>query len=261
MIFILGGKGLVGSAFARHCERMGVPFAVVDRDEYSSYVGKACDVLINANGNSNKRLAISSPTEEFDASVRSVRAALADFRFNKYVQISSCDVYPDCSRPELTRESQILDPAAQSPYGFHKSVAEQCVRHAGRNWLIFRCGGFLGPGLRKNAIYDILHGGPLYLAPSSELQFLHTDRAAEIVFRMLEMGASHETFNLCGKGTVALSEVAALTGGPVPVAPGSPCVRYEISLEKISRLVEPPETRAAVFEFVNAELRERSART
>jgi nucleoside-diphosphate-sugar epimerase len=259
MIFVLGGKGLVGSAFARYCERTGRPFTIIDRDEYAAYAGKACEVLVNANGNSSKRLADTNPLGEFDASVRSVRAALADFRFDRYVQISTCDVYPDCSGPETTRESAVIDPAVQSAYGFHKHLAEQCVRHAGRDWLIFRCGGFVGPGLRKNAIFDILRGGPLYLDPASELQFLHTDRAAEIVFQVLETGASREVFNLCGKGTVRLADVAERVGGTIPVAPGSPRVRYEIGLEKLSRLVEPPETRSAVFDFVAAELRERRA--
>lgn len=254
MIFVLGGKGFVGSAFARYCERKGRPYAVIDLEEYASYTGQACEVLINVNGNSHKPLAARAPMEDFDASVRSVRASLVDFRFKKYVHISSCDVYPDCSSPETTRESLAPDPSRQTPYGFHKLLAEQCVRHAAADWLIFRCGGFVGPGLRKNAICDILHGGPPFLDPGSELQYLHTDRAAEIAFRVLEAGASREVFNLCGRGTVRIGEVAELAPRPIPVKPGSPRVRYEISLEKISALVELPETRSSVLEFVRSQL-------
>jgi len=260
MIFILGGKGFVGSAFVRYCERQGLPHTVIDREEYPLCVGQACDLLINANGNSHKPLASRMPMDDFDASVRSVRASLLDFRFRKYVHISSCDVYPDCSSPQTTRECEAPDPARQSPYGFHKFLAEQCVRHAATDWLIFRCGGFIGPGLKKNAIYDILHGGPLFLDPASELQYLHADHAAAIIFRVLNSGVSREIFNLSGKGTVPLSEVADLVPGPIPLAPGSPCVRYEISLEKISALVDLPETRAHVLEFVRNELIARQAR-
>ncbi len=261
MIFILGGKGLVGSAFARHCERTGMPYAVIDREEYAANAGHACDVLINANGNSSKRLGDRAPLEDFDASVRSVRASLADFRWKKYVHISSCDVYPDCSSPEATRESNVPDIARQSPYGFHKFLAEQCVRHAGGDWLIFRCGGFVGPGLRKNAIFDILNGGPLYLDPESELQFLHTDRAADVVFQVVNAGASHEIFNLCGRGTVKIGEAAAATGREIAVAPGSPRVRYDINLEKISRVADIPETRPSVLEFIARQRGERGGRS
>jgi nucleoside-diphosphate-sugar epimerase len=261
MIFVLGGLGLVGSAYARYCARTGRPYEVVDRHNYAEYVGRACDILVNANGNSRKPLAVQAPMEEFDASVRSVRASLCDFKFRKYAHISTCDVYPDCSSPETTREDQMLDPSRQSPYGFHKFLAEQCVRHGAPDWLIFRFGGFIGPGLRKNAIFDILQGGPLFLDPESELQFLHTEKAAEIVLSVAESATSHEIFNLCGRGVVKLSDVAALSPAPVPVKPGSPRAHYEISLEKISRVADIPETRTTVLEFVREELNRRGAAT
>lgn len=257
-VFILGGRGLVGSAVARACEAEGRSFTVIGRDNYPSLRGRACDIFVNANGSSRKLLADRDPLADFDANVRSVRASLADFPFRRYVYISSCDVYPDCTSPQTTREESVPDPALQSRYGFHKFLAEQCVRHGAADWLILRCGGFVGPGLRKNAIFDILHGGPLYLDPASDLQFLHTDRAAEIVFRLLRSGVRNEVFNLCGKGVVRLSEVAALMPRPVPVQPGSPRVRYEIGLEKLAGLVEPPETRPEVLAFVRQQLAERT---
>jgi nucleoside-diphosphate-sugar epimerase len=52
MIFILGGRGLVGSAFARVCEASGRPYAILDRGSYADYAGQHCELLINANGNS-----------------------------------------------------------------------------------------------------------------------------------------------------------------------------------------------------------------
>lgn len=249
-VFILGGRGMLGSAFARFCEKGGRSYTVIARDDYGSLRGRSCDIFINANGNSRKPLASVQPMEDFDASVRSVRASVVDFRYRRYVHLSSCDVYPDCDSAETTREDQRLDPARQSAYGFHKYLAEQCVQHGAPEWLVLRFGGFIGPGLKKNAIYDILHGGPLYLDPASELQYLHTARAAEITFHLLEAGVRNEVFNVCGKGVVRLSEVAALAPSAVIVQPASPLVRYEISLEKLSRYLEPPETRPEVMAFV-----------
>ncbi len=258
-IFILGGGGLVGSAVARACEAAGRSFTVIGRDNYASFRGRGCDVFVNANGSSRKLLAVRDPLADFDANVRSVCASLADFGFRRYVYISSCDVYPDCTSPATTREDNTPDPASQSRYGFHKYVAEQCVRHVAADWLILRCGGFVGPGLRKNAIFDILQGGPLYLDPASELQFLHTDRAAGIVFRLLESGIRNQVVNVCGKGVVRLSEVAELAPRPVPVQPGSPRVRYEISIEKLSGILDPPETGPEVLAFVRQQLGERES--
>lgn len=259
MIFILGGNGFVGSAFARLCRATGQEHVVLARDNYAAHRGRACSVLVNANGNSKKFLSNDEPLVDFDQSVRSVRASLVDFRYDTYVYLSSCDVYPDCSMREATRESQLLDVSRQSRYGFHKYLAEQCVRHVAKRHLVFRMGGFVGPGLKKNAIHDILNGGPLWLDPASELQFLHCDTLAQLVLRLVQTGVVNDTFNICGRDTVRLAEVIAWAGGGVPVRDGAPRVRYEIDLGKLSQHVELPETRPTVKAFVLQELQARQA--
>lgn len=250
MIFIIGGNGFVGSAFARTCTSSNREFVTIDRKNYGDFIGKSCNILINANGNSMKFLSRQQPLYDFDASVRSVRASLLDFKYDYYVFLSSCDVYPDCSSPSTTSEDQVIDVQRQSPYGFHKYLAELCVRHVAKKWLIIRFGGFVGPGLKKNPIYDILHGGPLWLDPESELQFIHTDRAAEIVLSLVDTNVNQEVFNLCGRGVVQLREVISWVGTEIPVQPGSPKVRYEIDLSKISAFTEVPETKGTVRDFV-----------
>lgn len=250
MIFLLGGNGFVGSAYARRLAAAGREFQVITRQNYAQFVGRACQTLINANGNSKKLLATRAPLEEFDASVRSVRASLVDFKFDRYVYLSTVDVYPDCSPAARTSESTPLDPAAQSAYGFHKYLAEQCVRHATPNWLILRLGGFVGPGMWKNPIHDILQGGPLWLDPASRLQFLHTDAAADMALRLVDAGCQREIFNFCGKATVSLAEVIETLGVDVSVKPGSPRAHYEVDISKLSACVDVPETREAVLRFV-----------
>ncbi|HEX5447318.1 MAG TPA: NAD(P)-dependent oxidoreductase, partial [Pirellulales bacterium] len=175
-----------------------------------------------------------------------------DFKFDRYVYLSTVDVYPDCSPVAATSENTPLDPAAQSAYGFHKHLAEQCVRHAARQWLILRLGGFVGPGMWKNPIHDILQGGPLWLDPASQLQFLHTDDAAELALRLVDAGGEREIFNFCGKAAVSLAEVIETAGGDVSVKPGSPRVHYEVDISKLSARAEVPETRATVLDFVRA---------
>lgn len=254
MIFVIGGNGFVGSAFGRACAAAGREYAVITRQNYDEYRGRACSVLVNANGNSKKFLSNDQPLTDFDLSVRSVRESLIDFKSETYVMLSSCDVYPDCSTPATTREDDPIDVARQSRYGFHKYLAEHCVRHAAPRHLIFRMGGFVGPGLRKNAIYDILNGGPLWLHPDSELQFLPTDELARVILRMVDDGVTNDTFNVCGRGTVRLAEVVRLAGRDVPVKPGAPTVRYEIGLDKVSRHVTLPDTRSSVSMFVRDQL-------
>jgi nucleoside-diphosphate-sugar epimerase len=253
MIFIVGGKGFVGSAFTRLCEATGTTYAVITRQNYHEFTGKRCDILIDADGNSAKLLASKNPVQDFDATVRSVRARLADFRYDSYVYLSSCDVYPDCSSPATTAEDETIDIAKQSPYGFHKYLSEQCVRHVAPKWLIVRFGGFVGTGLRKNAVYDILKGGPLWLDPDSELQFMHTERAAGIVLELINRNRYNEIFNICGRGLIKLRDIMDAIQVRPKLQPHSPLVRYDVNIEKISKLVDIPETRRTVLEFVGSE--------
>lgn len=251
-IFIIGGQGFVGSALTRYCQAHEFDHQVITPENYPGFVGETCDVLINANGNSWKPLAMQQPLKDFEANVTSVRKSLIDFTFTRYVYFSSCDVYPDCSYPDITPEDTIIDPAVLSPYGFHKLLAECCVRHAAHNWLILRPGGFVGPGLRKNAIFDILNSDKLWLQPASRLQFIHVDQAAALVFELLRMNIENEIFNLSSLGTIGLDDVISNTGRELTVQPGSPLVRYEVSLEKLGKLVDLPETRQTVLDYIQS---------
>jgi nucleoside-diphosphate-sugar epimerase len=252
MIFILGGQGFVGSAVVRHCQAQGIPHTVVQRENYASFRGQKCEILVNANGNSKKYLAQQDPLEEFSQTVRSVRASLVDFQAEHYVYLSTCDVYPDCSSPEYTQESAPLDVARQSPYGFHKYLAEQCVRHAAPRWLIVRLGGMVGPGMRKNPVFDILHDKPLWLDPASQLQFLHTDAVSQIVFGLMERNCWGEIVNVCGKGVLSLSEVGQLAGKPIRAQAGSPRVRYEVAIGKLESMQPVPQTSETLASFIGA---------
>jgi nucleoside-diphosphate-sugar epimerase len=248
LYFILGGKGFVGSAFARFCQNTGTKHVVIDRQNYNDHVGKSCDVLINASGSSSKVLATKDPLQDFDATVRNTRKSLVDFKFKKYVLISSCDVYPDCSSPVTTKEDLEIDVSKQSPYGFHKYLAEECVRHGTSDWLIVRLGGMVGPGLKKNPIFDILNGGPLWLDPKSQLQYMRTDDVSKITSMLIQRNLKQEIFNVCGKGLVKLEDI--LKNHKVNVNPGSPQVKYDINIDKISKITVMPDSVNTVMNFI-----------
>lgn len=254
MIFIIGGRGFVGSAYARWCDLSGAEYKIITRENYNDLIGAECDLLINANGNSSKILSVKEPMTDFDMSVRSVRKSLVDFKADCYVHLSSCDVYPDCSSPQTTREDAFIDISRQSPYGFHKYLAEQCVMHGHKNWLIFRMGGFIGPGMKKNAIFDILKGDTLWLDPASELQYINTDTAAGLVMEIVKQKTKNEIFNLCGDGLIKLEEVIQFVDSKVRVNPGSSKVRYQVSTDKIKGKAKLPSTRDMVFAYLQSSL-------
>ena len=249
---VLGGKGFVGSALVAEGRTRGYRVIVVDKDDYEGAMGTPCDVLINANGNSKKFLAREDPALEFDLSVRSVLRSLHDFKALRYVHLSTMDVYPDVADPALNREDVAIDSTRQSPYGFHKYLAEQIVRRYAPHWLVFRMAGFVGPGLWKNSIFDLLNGQPLRVHPDSAYQYLHTSDLARAVFSVMETGADREVFNVTGRGLMSLGDIAALIPGcrPDPAWNSLPRERYELNIDKISRLYAVPPTVETIRRFV-----------
>jgi nucleoside-diphosphate-sugar epimerase len=251
-VIILGGFGFLGSAFSAEAMKRGWETVRIGRADYDKYAGATCEVLINANGNSKKYLAEKDPQLNFDLSVRSVAQSFRDFKAGLYVYISSIDVYADKFNPANNREDSAIDISALSCYGFHKFMAETIVRYHAAKWLILRMGGFVGPGLKKNSIYDLLKGRPLFVHPDSRYQYLETGDMAEIVFRIIESGRVNEIFNLTGEGTITVREIAGFIPGNKPVkAPANDKPEhYEMNISKIKKHVPVPETRKTVEYFV-----------
>jgi nucleoside-diphosphate-sugar epimerase len=253
VIFLLGGNGFVGSGVARELERRGETFEIITRQNYDQFVGRSCDLFINANGNSSKLLGKNDPKTEFRASVLSVRESLADFTFGTYMFLSTSDVYPNPGSPESTDEGLDIDIAAQSPYGFHKYLAEQCVRHAAERWLIIRQGGFVGPGMKKNAVFDVLHGEKAWVHPDTRFQYIHTDDSASAIIGLLDSGAINDVFNVTAKGTISVKEIMALSGRTVPTPDDAAPAVFEVWTAKAEGVVSLPTTQDCVRRFLTEE--------
>ncbi len=249
-LLVLGGKGFVGSAVVAEAEARGLSVLAIDKDNYQP--GLAARWLINANGNSKKFLAREQPAEEFDLSVRSVMRSLHDFRCERCCFLSTIDVYDNVRDPAASAEDAAIRRDKLSPYGLHKWMAEDLVRHYAPHWLILRMGGFVGPGLRKNPIYDLLTGAPLRVHPDSRYQYQHTRALAATALDLLAAGVERETWNVAGDGLVSVREIAAWIPGVVlPEVAGEPeC--YEINLAKLKAVRTVATSRDTVRAFVEA---------
>src|SRR5262249_44532132 len=179
-----------------------------------------------------------------------VRNSLADFRYDKYVFLSTGDVYPDRSSPKSTHEDAVIDVSKQSPYGFHKYLAELCVRHAAGSWLIVRQGGFVGPGLEKNAVFDVLRGDRLRVRPESRFQFIHTDASARAVLALLDMGIRNQVVNVTARDTISVAEIMLLAGRIVDGPEHGQPVICDISTDKAAQWLDLPSTRESVEQFL-----------
>ena len=161
-------------------------------------------------------------------------------------------MYPDRSRPEANAESAPIDAERLSTYGLHKYLAEVLVRHHAKRWLIFRMGGFVGPGLKKNAVFDLLHGHPLRCHPASLYQFIDTRDLARVVFASLEAETEGEIYNISGDGTLALNDIIALLPPALrrPQNQDLPRDHCEINLDKIKTRFPLPRTADTVQRFL-----------
>jgi len=250
-ILVLGAGGFAGSAFTRVLPQLGHECVAITRQNYRAMVGTKGDVLINANGNSAKYLAERDPVGEIDRSVTPVLQSCLDFAVGAYVLLSSADVYPCQSDPKLNSERAEIAVEKLSGYGLSKYLAECIVRNRCAQWLILRLGGLLGPGLRKNPVFDLLEGQPLRVHPDSTFGYIHTEEVARIVAHLLQQRVSNEVFNVSGQGVVSVRELSAWAGRSTEGADATlPRIHYEINNEKLAAIWRVPSSSATARDFI-----------
>jgi nucleoside-diphosphate-sugar epimerase len=254
-VTVIGANGLVGSAFVRLLQaRLDVELVRVTRENFDQLPVVPSDVVIEAACNSKKFLADNDPLAEFELSVTHRLKSLLRFPAALQVHISSVDVYSDLTSPATTREDSAVDLSRVSRYGCHKFLAEQLVRHYAPRWLIFRLAGMVGPGLRKNPVYDILNGQPLRVHPDSRYQYMLTDDVARIIWGLIELGAAGEVFNVCGSGLISMREIGEISGRDLNLSalPANCSPRIvEADNRKVGEKFPLPQTAAAIREFVH----------
>ena len=250
-ILVLGAGGFAGSAFLRILPQLGHECLPITRQNYGAMVGTKGNVLINADGNSAKYLAERDPVGEIERTVTSVMRSCLDFTVDTYVLLSSADVYPCQNDPKLNSERVELAVEKLSAYGLSKYLAECVVRNHCAHWLILRLGGLLGPGLRKNPVFDLLAGQPLRVHPDSVFSYVHTEEVARIVAHLLQERPTNEIVNVCGKGDVSVREMSAWVGrAPGDAEPSLPRIHYEINNEKLATFWKIPSSSTTARDFI-----------
>ena len=88
---------------------------------------------------------------------------LKTVRCNTFVLISTVDVFKN---PVGMHENTPVDEPGLHPYGLHRRLLEKFVEDHFPNHLIVRLPGLVGPGLRKNVIFDFLNNNNLHAIDS-----------------------------------------------------------------------------------------------
>jgi nucleoside-diphosphate-sugar epimerase len=209
---IIGSKGFIGSRLKWYADNfLEDEWIGIHRDNARLWQNTRFKNIIWAAGSPRKDL---SPRQLIGENYWAVREALAGYYYDKFIYISSQAVYADdVAKPNEDHEPNYYK---LSDYGKSKikgewTVKDQCETY-GKDYLIIRPNGFVGPGLKKNVIHSLAKDPPeLYYTWDSKFQVIHTDIFATIVF-MLASSFSGEIFNVTSEQVITSVDVARMMG-------------------------------------------------
>jgi len=114
--------------------------------------------LVCAGVSAQKWIANREPDED-RRRIAELTAVLASVHASEFILISTIDVYPDSANG--TDETGIIEAVSNSPYGQHRYELELWAQRNFENCRIIRLPALFGPGLKKNALFDLIHQNQL----------------------------------------------------------------------------------------------------
>lgn len=181
---LIGHTGFVGTTLKRQHH-----FDCLFRSsDIHSIANQDFDLLVCAGAPAQKWLANQQP-EEDRASIAKLINALSAVRSKRLILISTVDVFSD---PSGVDETSSIETVGLHPYGLHRRELEQFVEQQFSSSTIVRLPGLVGPGLRKNIIYDIHNQNDVQKIDSrGGFQFYPMVNLWSDLQRVMDLGLSH----------------------------------------------------------------------
>jgi nucleoside-diphosphate-sugar epimerase len=150
---LIGYSGFVGSTLLKQ-----KAFSALYRStNIQDITGRAFDTVVCAGAPAQKWIANREP-EDDRRKIESLMDRLRTVECSTFVLISTVDVF---AVPVGVDESTPIDTSGLHPYGLHRRLLEAFVEEHFSRSLIVRLAGLVGPGLRKNVIFDFLNDNNL----------------------------------------------------------------------------------------------------
>ncbi|RXV73313.1 NAD(P)-dependent oxidoreductase [Burkholderia stabilis] len=161
---LIGFSGFVGSTLLRQTSFDSL-FRSTNIQDIEQ---RQFDVVVCAGAPAQKWLANREPAADRQT-IDQLIAHLKTIQCKRFVLISTVDVFGD---PVGVNEDTAVEEAGLHAYGLHRRLLEKFVQAQFAQSLIVRLPGLVGPGLRKNVIYDFLNNNNLQAIESrSVFQF------------------------------------------------------------------------------------------
>lgn len=146
---LIGYSGFVGSTLCRQLKFDNLYRSTNIHEIENQHF----DLLICAGAPAQKWIANRDPVDD-RKKINSLISHLKKITCKKFILISTVDVFKN---PINVDESTPVDESSLHPYGLHRRFLEKFVQENFHNHLIVRLPGLVGPGLRKNVIFDFLN--------------------------------------------------------------------------------------------------------
>lgn len=167
---LIGHTGFVGGTLLRQTAFD----ACYNSKTVGDLAGERFGLLVCAGVTAVKWQANRDPAAD-QAGIARLQAALSQAQADELVLISTIDVYPDPAA--AGDEDTPIDPAANHSYGRHRFALEEWCRERFPRVRVIRLPALFGVGLRKNAVYDLLHGHMLgSINPAAAFQWYPLER-------------------------------------------------------------------------------------
>ena len=161
---LIGYSGFVGSTLLKQASfealYRSTNIQEIDHQDFN--------VVVCAGAPAQKWIANGNPAEDM-ARIAGLISHLKTITCETFVLISTVDVFKN---PQGVDEHSPVDENGLHAYGLHRRLLEKFVAEHFPKHLIVRLPGLVGPGLRKNVIFDFLNNNNLHAIESrSVFQF------------------------------------------------------------------------------------------
>lgn len=150
---LIGYSGFVGSTLLKQA-----PFEALYRSTNIGEIdGRTFGTVVCAGAPAQKWIANREPVEDLQK-INDLIGHLKTVKCKTFILISTVDVF---NTPSGVDERTKVDETGLNAYGLHRRLLEKFVESHFPQHLIVRLPGLVGPGLRKNVIYDFRNNNNL----------------------------------------------------------------------------------------------------
>jgi len=229
-IYILGHKGFIGSSVNRFLSENNNVYGIGSKTKIQD---PCCDIIVNCAGNSSKRLADLDIEKAYSYESKIIEK-LKKLRklCNRIIHISSI-----CSKEK-------------SHYGIIKFAVENHIKLIFDNYVILRPSKLIGPGLKKNPVFDLLNGNKLFVAKESVYNFMSTKDVAKMVSLFLNIQFKDIEIDIGASESIEMSRLAYIMKRE-NVVYGDKKEVFHVDISDMIKFFCPKTSEEYILEFIN----------